>query len=276
MILRTVEPECQLRPFVDSIWVFESDQGILPVGGGLIVPNGKARIILPYQNSLFGNKPGGNLVRPENQIYLVGPKNEPVTIGSPPGRTGLLIIQLTYKGGYRLTASSLSELTNRLVGFDELYGRQGCELQEELNYAENVHAKIALIQLFLTRQLLSSRKEHLIVDYMTDRIVQTEGLVEIKHLEKKTGYSKRYLDLLFQHQIGLSPKSLACIIRFQKFYHLCINSRSAEPCKNILHNFYYDQSHFIKEFKTYTGYTPEKYMEISNEFGRSLSRSKAN
>ncbi|MBN8850738.1 MAG: AraC family transcriptional regulator [Sphingobacteriales bacterium] len=261
---------------MDSIWVFESDHGILPESGGMIVPNGKVRIILPYKNSLFGNKPGGNRVRPENLIYLVGPKDEPVTIGSPPGRTALLIIQLTYKGGYRFTDGALSELTNRLVSFGELYGQQGCELQEELTGAENVYAKISLIQQFLTRKLLRTRKEHMIVDYVTETIMQNEGLVEMKKMEKKTGYSKRYLELLFQHYIGLSPKTLACITRFQKFYHLCINNNSRGSYKNSLHSFYYDQSHFIKEFKTYTGYAPEKYMEINNEFGRILSRRKTN
>ena len=94
----------------------------------------------------------------------------------------------------------------------------------------------------------------------------------IKELERKTGYSRRYLDLLFGEHVGLSPKALAEIFRFQRFYRKCAKGLCYDVLKQELYDYYYDQAHFTKEFKRMTGYSPQKFtLEISNEFGRRLS-----
>ena len=100
----------------------------------------------------------------------------------------------------------------------------------------------------------------------------SDGRVSVTELERETGYSRRYLDLLFNERVGLSPKVLARIFRFQKFYRRWADGHSFDAVKEDLYDFYYDQAHFIKEFKKMTGHSPRKFSrEISNEFGRRLS-----
>ena len=101
-----------------------------------------------------------------------------------------------------------------------------------------------------------------------DVIHESHGTVSIKELENQTGYSKRYLDMLFKEHVGVSPKRLASIARFQIFYELWARRKSKTFFKDNLYSYYYDQSHFIKEFKRFTGFTPRKFAEIENEFGR--------
>lgn len=93
-------------------------------------------------------------------------------------------------------------------------------------------------------------------------------MVSIKEIETQTGYSKRYLDMLFKEHVGVSPKRLASIARFQIFYELWAKGKSKTFFKDDLYTYYYDQSHFIKEFKRFTGFTPQRFAEINNEFGR--------
>jgi hypothetical protein len=71
----------------------------------------------------------------------------------------------------------------------------------------------------------------------------------IKELERKTGYARRYLDLLFKHHVGLSPKVLAGIFRFQKFYQKWARGLSYDAFKEELYDYYYDRAHFSEEFK---------------------------
>jgi len=93
----------------------------------------------------------------------------------------------------------------------------------------------------------------------------------MKELERKTGYTRRYLDLLFKQHVGLSPKVLARIFRFQKFYQKWAQGLSYDIIMNQLYDHYYDQAHFSKEFKRMTGHSPQAFMvEVSNEFGRRL------
>jgi methylphosphotriester-DNA--protein-cysteine methyltransferase len=97
-------------------------------------------------------------------------------------------------------------------------------------------------------------------------------MMKISDLEDKTGYSRRYLEILFKNHIGFSPKTLATIFRFQKFYRKWATDRQYGELKEELYDHYFDQAHFVKEFKRMTGFSPQRFIrEVSNEFGRKLS-----
>ncbi len=85
--------------------------------------------------------------------------------------------------------------------------------------------------------------------------------------------TKRYLDRLFQEHVGVSPKLLASILRFQEVYQGWMQDRSPTFFRDQWPASYYDQSHFIKEFKRFTGFTPQQYTAFVNEFGRAFSAS---
>ena len=156
------------------------------------------------------------------------------------------------------------QLTNNLFSFSELYGKEGNELLRKMEDEEDPTQKIEIIQDFLVRQIKRDNRNNDIINYSVNFISSLHGLTTIKQLEKKTGYSKRYLDLLFKHHLGISPKTLATIYRFQHFY-----KQRQRDITNI-YDSYYDQAHFIKEFKRYTGYTPMQYSRFNNDFGRNF------
>src|ERR1700751_970199 len=95
--------------------------------------------------------------------------------------------------------------------------------------------------------------------------------MSIHELERQTGYSRRYLDRLFQQHVGLSPKRLAEIFRFQRFYRKWAAGVSFDLLKAELYDHYYDQSHFSREFHRMTGHPPQRFMrDVPNEFGRRI------
>ncbi len=264
------QPEKQLSPYVAFMWVFESSFGVPLADSRIIVPDGRAKIIVPYRNAVCAAVNTRLLNAKEHQIFLVGIQGNPTTIASTATDTGTIGVELTPNGLYHLFQLSMHEITNRMVSFEEVFGPQGARLQNRIGDAEDPQEKVMLLQTALTHLLQKNEKEYLLLDHTLDLIARTHGLIRVQELEAQTGYTRRYLDMLFKEHVGVSPKSLASILRFQELYQVWAQQKSPTFFRNNLYTYYYDQSHFIKEFKRFTGFTPQKYHEIANEFGRAF------
>jgi AraC-like DNA-binding protein len=264
------QPEKQLSPYVAFIWVFESSFGVPLADSRIIVPDGRAKIIVPYRNSLCAAVNTRLLNAKEQHIFLVGIQSNPTTIGSTATDTGTIGVELTPKGLYHFFNLSMHEITNRMVSFEELFGPQGARLQNRVGDAEDPQEKIVLLQTALTHLLQKNEKEYTLLDHTLDILAQTHGMIRVQELEAHIGYTRRYLDLLFKEHVGVSPKSLASILRFQEVYQVWMQQKSPTFFRNHWPAYYYDQSHFIKEFKRFTGFTPQQYTAIVNEFGRAF------
>src|SRR5207245_8759234 len=138
------QPEKQLSPYVALIWVFESSFGVPLADSRIIVPDGRAKIIVPYRNSLCAAVSHRLLNAKEHQIFLMGIQSNPTTIASTATDTGTIGVELTPKGLYHLFKLSMHEITNRMVSFEALFGPQGARLQQRRGAAEDPKTKIVV------------------------------------------------------------------------------------------------------------------------------------
>jgi len=267
MKLQFIQPRQELKPYISKIWLVENNLGLVN-HGTLIAPNARPKIIIPFKNALTTTDNYKTTICKENGVYFIGIRDVPVTLGTPEGATGSIGLEFTTDGAYKFLNTPMYELTNNLFSFSELYGKEGKQLLKLIEENENPKQKINIIQGFLLNQLKSMERNNLILNYSVNFISSLQGLASIKELEKKTGYSKRYLDMLFKNYLGISPKTYSTIIRFQHFYKTFGENRSSDTIIQSALESYYDQSHFIKEFKRYTGYAPTQYSKLNNDFGK--------
>jgi AraC-like DNA-binding protein len=258
----------QLQPYVSSVWVYESAFGVPAADARIIVPNGTAKILIPIKNPLIATVGQKTMTAKEQHIHLAGLNENPTKITGDAKQTITLGLQLTPKGLYRFFNLSMHETTDQLFTFEDIFGAWGARLQHMLANLDDVQEKISSLQYALTYLLHKNTKDYSLLDHTIDVIDESHGMVSIKELENQTGYSKRYLDMLFKEHVGVSPKRLASIMRFQIFYERWAKGKSKTFFKDNLYTYYYDQSHFIKEFKRFTGFTPQRFAETGNEFGR--------
>jgi AraC-like DNA-binding protein len=104
------------------------------------------------------------------------------------------------------------------------------------------------------------------VDYAVSRIVAAPENLTMQAIANDVGYSQKHFIHLFKHHVGVTPKSYLRIMRFHKTLNEIARAKEIDWTHLALDCGYYDQAHFIGDFKKFSGYTPEEYLAIPRDF----------
>ena len=100
---------------------------------------------------------------------------------------------------------------------------------------------------------------------ISEIIIRHKGMVKVKDLEKLSGYTSRYINKIFEQEVGFSVKQMCSTVKRQ-FLLGDIHSGKADSLTEIASEYdFYDQSHFIREFKDFTGTTLSQYAKVIEE-----------
>lgn len=135
------------------------------------------------------------------------------------------------------------------------------ELGDKLRKAASFEAKIRLFEAEFPFEEQFA-KENCFVSYAMKRIREENGSLNIAALSSEIGYSQKYLDRIFRAETGLTMKKYATIIRIQAAIRYLQEDRWDEVYEILG---YYDQSHFIKDFKRYTCMTPRQFCRVNQK-----------
>jgi methylphosphotriester-DNA--protein-cysteine methyltransferase len=100
-----------------------------------------------------------------------------------------------------------------------------------------------------------------IVKSTVDVLLKTNGTTPINVLLKDDISKRRQLERHFRKQIGISPKQLGKAIRLQATLNLLLNKKSETLTDIAYESEYFDQNHFIKDFKDLVGVTPKEFLD---------------
>lgn len=257
-----------LKGHIEKLWIFESAGRALSDDIKLIVPNGRVKIAVPYNNGIIAGMQNWTHFTKENSVTLIGLFDAPSTMDIAEDKpSGTICAELSPHAAYRFFKMQWREMANSIYSLSDILGKSATLLEEQICNAITKEEKADIFQQFLLEQFLRT-KEDSIFEYCVEKIKSSEGKITVRELEKKTGYSSRWLNMKFIEKLGLSPKNFASVIRFKNYYEiLCSDKDDKYKLKNFYH-YYYDQSHFIKDFKRFTGLTPNMLEQQMNEFGR--------
>ena len=272
MQFKNITPIPQLQNHIEKMWLFESS-GKMPVDDmKLVVPNGNIKLTISYQNGIVAAINGKAFASKEHDITLTGLVDVPVILDVDEDTvTETIGIEFNPQSVYRFFHFNLNEIQNQIYSLSDVLESAGKQLTEQIANATSVQQKIFLVQKFLLNQL-ALHDEDLIFEYCVKKIQSSKGTISIKELEKKTDYSSRWLNMKFNDKLGVSPKNLSSIIRFKQYYQALISDNEKSFFKNDFYMLYYDQSHFIKAFKRFTGLPPTRFEKQINNFGKSYYR----
>lgn len=236
----------------------------------LVVPNGRIKLTLPLRNRFVATVNDRSYFSKGHDITLTGLLDLPLILNTNTrAASGAIGLELSPMGAHRFFPFALSEIRNKIFPLSEVLGADVHHLEERIVNAATVPEKINILQQFLIQQLHATEPD-LVFEYCVEQIERAKGKISVAWLEEKTGYSSRWLHMKFSNKLGISAKNFASIIRFKQYYQAVANKSEAEFMQHQLFEYYYDQSHFSKDFRRFTGFPYRGFSSIDNEFGKSF------
>ncbi len=187
-VLLFVPPLPELKGYITKIWLFEGDNG-LP-DNNIVPPNARPKVIIPHRADLDNYRTfDEDLCRRRDLFYWC----ERCSGGTDDrkSKTGSIGLEFTTAAAYKFFRQPMHDMANDLFSFHDCFGEEGLRLQQDVSSRQDPYDKVQRVQEFLLYKLRSIDRVNRIVDYSIEMMSRSHGLIEIRELERKTGYTKR-------------------------------------------------------------------------------------
>lgn len=256
MQYQTFEPHSDLSAFVKCYWTLENPMDPHPAKQ-TIVPDGCMEMIFHYGSPYRQYTENGNsILQPD--CFVIGQLTRPLEI-EPTGETGIFSVRFHPNGFLPFATIPIQEMENTAVPLIKLWGDTGEQLGQDMLRASSTHERMAHMEKFLFNRLTETATVDRMVKATVETIMTANGQLSVQMLSRQTGINRRQLERKFAATIGLSPKQLSKTIRLQATLKLLLNKKITSLTALAFQGEYYDQAHFIKDFKEFTGLTPKEF-----------------
>lgn len=265
MIYKTYTPLFPLSQFVESFVYYKGYNPSHSVDRFL--PDGYTYVVFDltdYPKFIYDNHTLKEIQSCRN-VWFSGIREKYITI--PSGRDSEMFIIYFLKGkAYPFVEIPMHELTDFVVDGELVLSSEILNMRETLLESFSVQQKFLLAEKFLTKAFSKKLIINPFIDYSVGQILQNPSQLSITHITDKVGYSQKHLIKIFKEHVGLTPKAFLKIIRFQKAIQEIQANRSPNWVSIAMESGYYDQAHFINDFKDFSGFTPNQYLKMRSDF----------
>lgn len=256
MEYKEIKPSESLHAYIKCFWTLE-DQGVRSLNKQRIVPDGCMEMIFHHGDLYRQYLPDGNsIIQPRSFVF--GQITQPLDI-EPIGTTRIFGVRFYPEGYQPFSTRAILDFTNKAVSLDDLYGKEGLKLQNKILTASSTEKRIEICESFFLTKVTLRKNIDEIIQEAVSIILNERGRVSVSELTEKTKIQRRHLERKFASVIGLSPKQLAKVIRLKSTINLMFNNQFTTLTSLAYEGEYYDQAHFIKDFKEFTGQTPKNF-----------------
>jgi len=252
MQYREIKPKPPLSEFVECFWTLEGD-GRSQHDGDLILPDGCVEMVLNFGDPFCEHKKHNQKLAQPLRL-VVGQMTGPMRIG-PTGSVQLIGVRFHPGGSRPFFQVQTEELTNRYAALDDVATDLDREIIAREFEPSSLERSVGVLEELLTRRLHQPSSEDAPVRHAARCILRSNGLISIDELASGAGISARQLERRFLREVGIGPKLLCRILRFQQVFH-AVDRDSGNWASVAAHCGYYDQSHLIRDFQQFAGAAP--------------------
>jgi AraC-like DNA-binding protein len=176
-------------------------------------------------------------------------------------------VDFTPIGAHLFFAVSMDTLANRVIELDDVLGVEGQHLVERLRETSGWDVRFRLLELFVASRLIAAGEPSPQVVWAWAEMQRRWGSLNIGELAEELGWSKKHLISRFREQVGLPPKTIARVIRFNTSVEAIGRDPNPDWVQVALDCGYYDQSHLIRDYREFAGVTPTEFLTLRDRSG---------
>lgn len=245
-----------LAHFIKCFWSLEAPASAV-AEKQRIVPDGCMEMIFHY-GDLYEQffEDGNSIIQP--RCFVFGQITSPLEI-APTGVTGIIAARFHPNGFLPFSSYPIQQMENKAIALTELFKEDAISIEKTVLAALTNEDRIQLISSFLIHQLESVEVRDRISQLSVEVLLQSNGQLNVYELAEQLKINRRQLERKFSSAIGLSPKQLSKMIRLQNTLKMMSQQQFTSLTSLAYENGYYDQAHFIKDFKEFTGVSPKEF-----------------
>ncbi len=264
MISLRYVPRPPLSQFVHLLWLYEgytqphAKERVLPTGQMQIVIN------LLQDKSCVYDRDDTERCQTFSGSLLAGAHSEYLVISTAMQAS---VVGVSFKpgGAFPFLRMPAGELRNATVSLDTLWGAAAVDLRDRLLEALTREARIAVLEQVLLAELARGFDQHAAVGFALRQFMAEPHVATVAGVTNQIGLSPKRFIQVFRDETGFTPKVFCRIRRFQQALDCMDGRKSVDWAQVALDCGYFDQAHFIHDFRAFSGINPSSYLAHRTE-----------
>jgi methylphosphotriester-DNA--protein-cysteine methyltransferase len=252
------KPAPPLDTFVDLIWLYYSEPQAHAYER--LMPSGEAELVINLLDGSIGMYPDIHTEQRTSlgHAALSGPHSRSFVIDTLQ-KAAVAGVHFKPGGSFPFFRPPSDALRDIHVPLDALWSSRAAEIRERLLAATTDAARLRVLERCLLEQLVRPPERHPAVEYAL-RVFSASSVPAVSFVTRQIGMSQRRFIELFGHHVGLTPKAFCRVRRFQRVLSTVHHVTEVDWAQTALECGYYDQAHFIHDFRDFSGLTPTSYL----------------
>ena len=264
MLFRSYKPSPPLSDFIENFWLYQRYESphfkerIFPSGTFELVFNlrdDELRIYKAAQPARCARFSGSIVSGPYSGFFVTDTAEEASVMG----------VHFKHGGAFPFLGLAADELADTHIGLEAIWGQGAGEIRERLSASAQPGRRFRLLEKSLLSRLLRPLEHHPAVSLALDGFRFDNAPAVVRRFARNAGLSDRRFIDVFRFEVGLRPKLFNRVQRFQRVLALTHRLPAPDWTQLALNCGYFDQSHLIRDFLAFSGFSPADYFRRLND-----------
>lgn len=272
MLYKSYKPSVTLQPYVEEYIIIGSNDKNDHVATDKFIPRLGGAMLFHLGNTPNLKQDDKTIALPK--VFLTGQQNKYSFI-EPMQQFDMVITRFKPTGIYYLFEIPPIEISNGFVDATQYFGVEVEMLYQQIAETVTIDDRIVLAEAFFLNKLMHSKtnsdKDRDLINNIIDKIIESKGCIKIKELIRPLPIEERTLRRKFQIQTGSNVKTFSRLVKFNNIIQELIQNPSIKMMDIVTSYGYFDQTHFINDFKDIYGETPFFFLKRNKQNAQNIS-----